>query len=192
MKLTIVAILLAMSPWVNAIEITTESADKAELATVELLQALRMSHDVRKWEFTDKVHIKNKTIPHSHPVLTLNTRHTTQEKKDLLLATYLHEQIHWHLSANSAQTDAAINELKTIFKGVPVGHPEGARDEYSTYLHLLVCYLEIEAISELLSAERVQAVSKYWQQDHYTWIYTQVATNKAKLAQVITKYRLNI
>jgi len=192
MKSIIGAILISIAPISQAIEVTTENSEKDELATVELLQTLRKAHDTGKWEFTDKVHIKKKTIPHSHPILTLHTRHTSNAQKDLLLSTYLHEQIHWYLDKNQEKTDAAISELRTIFKNVPIGFPEGARDEYSTYLHLLVCYLEIEAISELLSKQRVQAVSSFWQQDHYTWIYRQVKNKKNEISKVIEKYGLNI
>lgn len=192
MKLGFGLLLLVISPFLNALEITTETSDKAELSTVELLQALRMSHDTDKWEFTDKVHIKKKAIPHSHPVLTLHTRHTSKEQKDLLLSTYLHEQIHWYLDENLEQTNAAIQALKAIFKEVPVGYPEGARDEYSTYLHILVCFFEIEAISALLSKERVNAVSQFWKKDHYTWVYTQVDRRRPEIAKIVESVGLKI
>lgn len=35
--------------------------------------------------------------PHSHPVLTMNAR---PGEDDRILATYLHEQIHWFTAAN--------------------------------------------------------------------------------------------
>ena len=192
MKLILGAIFLLVASVSHAIEISTENSAKAEIETVELLNALRQSHDLKKWEFTDKVHIKKKTIPHSHPVLTLHTRHTSNEQKDLLLSTYIHEQIHWHLDNHKEETKAAINELRSIFKNVPVGYPEGARDENSTYLHLLVCHLELDAIAELLSEQRVSKVSKFWKNDHYTWIYAQVIENKDKISKIIEKYQLKI
>lgn len=192
MKLIVGVILFFIVFTSHSMEFTTENSEKAELATVDLLKALRKSHDTTKWEFTNKVHIKRKTIPHSHPVLTLHTRHTSRAQKDLLLSTYLHEQIHWHLDINQKNTNAAISELKKIFKNVPVGYPEGASDEYSTYLHILVCYLEIEAISALLSKQRVLAVISFLQQDHYTWVYNQVEKKKNEISKVIEKYGLNI
>lgn len=189
---SIIGMLLLVSFSASAVVISTENAEQAELATVELLNALRKTHDISKWEFTEKVHIKRKTIPHSHPILTLHTRHTSREQKDLLLSTYLHEQIHWHLDNNLANTQAAIKELKSIFKNVPVGYPEGARDEDSTYMHLIVCYLELEAIGELLSEKRVNRVSEFWKNDHYTWVYKQVDIKKEVLKNIINKYGLNI
>ncbi len=179
-------------PAAEAIEITTENSEKSELATVVLLQALRKSHDTNKWEFTDKVHINKRSIPHSHPILTLHTRHTSRKQTDQLLSTYIHEQIHWHLNYNIDKTNAAIEELKTIFKAVPFGFPEGARDESSTYLHLIVCYLELEAIRELLSEKRVNKVTNFWLQDHYTWIYRQVIEKRQVVEYVVLKYGLKI
>ena len=192
MKSIIGILLLSIGITCQAIEITTENSEKAELETVELLKALRKSHDISKWEFTDIVHINRKTIPHSHPILTLHTKHTSREEKDILLSTYIHEQIHWHLNNNENKTRAAINELKSIFKNAPVGYPEGARDENSTYEHLIVCYLELEAIAELLSESRVNHVSKFWQDDHYTWVYKQVEKEKEALKKIIDKYGLKI
>jgi hypothetical protein len=43
----------------------------------------------------------------------------------------------------------AIAEVKTIYPKVRVGFPDGARDEESSYLHLLVCYSEYQADKEL-------------------------------------------
>jgi hypothetical protein len=40
---------------------------------------------------------------------------------------------------------------------VPVGLPQSAESEYSTYGHLVDCYLEILADRELLGAERTAA-----------------------------------
>jgi len=192
MKSIIGILLLSVGLTCQAIEISTENSEKAELETVELLNVLREAHNISKWEFTNKVHIKRKTIPHSHPILTLHTRHTSREQKDLLLSTYIHEQIHWHLDNNESKTNAAIEELKSVFKNVPVGYPEGARDEYSTYQHLIVCYLELEAITELLSQSRVNSVSKFWQSDHYTWIYKQIKKEKETLKNIVEKYGLKI
>lgn len=140
---------------------------------------------MEKWEFTDKVHIDKTTIPHSHPILTLHVRHGRKSQKDMLLSTYLHEQIHWFTDEKIESTKVAIAKLKLAFPNVPVGYPEGARDEYSTYLHLVVCYLELEALSDYLSESRVNRVLKFWQNDHYRWVYLQVESHHKILAKII-------
>lgn len=183
---------LALSAIASAsdLEISTKHGDERELKTKALVEAFDISHDLEKWTFTDKIFINRKSIPHSHPVLTLHTRHNGQP--DMLLSTYLHEQIHWFLDAEIEKTDAAIEELKTIFKDVPVGRPNGARSEYSTYLHLLVCFLEIDAVSQLLSADRADKVLNYFKQDHYIWVYQQVDEKNAEIGAIVDKYGLRL
>ena len=41
-----------------------------------------------------------------------------------------------------------------------------------TYLHMVVCFLELDAIRQLLSEARYNKVINFWQKEHYTWIYT--------------------
>lgn len=185
-------VLCLLSQSMLAMEFSTQSDHPDELATVELLTSLMKAHDVKAWQFTNKIHIDRKAIPHSHPVLTLHTRHTSDEQKDLLLSTYLHEQIHWFLDNNIEQTNAAIDELKAHFSAIPVGFPAGARSEYSGYLHLITCYLELEALSALLSADRVNSVSRFWQTSHYTWIYQQVQLQYDLIGQIVAKHNLQL
>ena len=59
------------------------------------LLALRRRHDLARYEFTRLVQIVPAGPTHSHPILTLGTRFADTE--DQLLATYLHEQMHWYL-----------------------------------------------------------------------------------------------
>lgn len=61
-------------------------------------------------------------IPSSHPVLTLHTRHL--DSGDLLLATFLHEQLHWYLmSCPDERMEPAFEGLRARFPNAPVGHP---------------------------------------------------------------------
>jgi hypothetical protein len=96
--------------------------------------------------------IDERAIPHSHPVLTLHTRHLQDD--ELFLSTFVHEQFHWFLVQNEKDRDDAIKELRALFPTVPSRGPEGAQDENSTYLHLLDCYLEYRAVQQLLGELR--------------------------------------
>jgi hypothetical protein len=172
----------------SAMEFTLQHPeDIKEQHTLELLKALRAAHDLNKWEFTDKVLIDKTAIPHSHPILTLHARHGRKVQKDMLLSTYLHEHIHWFTDENIESTNLAIGKLKEAFSKVPVGFPEGAKDEHSTYLHLIVCYLELEALRDYLSESRVKAVLEFWKKDHYTWIYHQVELEQDLIAKIIAE-----
>ena len=59
---------------------------------------------------TRRVRIESGAVPHSHPVLTLNTRHLGDDERQL--ATFLHEQLHWYLNAREAAVGKAIAELR--------------------------------------------------------------------------------
>src|ERR1700752_4894396 len=121
----------------SGLTIRTAHNSAPELATKTQLERLIAAHDLRQWTFTHEIVIDEKSIPHSHPVLTLHTRHLKQD--DELLSTYLHEQLHWFLTRHPAEARAAEEDLKALYPDVPVGYPEGANDRESTYLHLLVC-----------------------------------------------------
>src|SRR5262252_392202 len=89
----------------DKLDISLKSGSPAETQTREQLQRLLKTYDLSKWIFTKSILIDEKSIPHSHPVLTLHTRHLKDD--DELLSTYLHEQLHWFLVRHSEQTKAA-------------------------------------------------------------------------------------
>ena len=50
-----------------------------------------------------------------------------------------------------------------------------------------MCYLELQALGEYLSENRVQVALKFWQADHYTWIYKQVELHHDLLSKIISE-----
>ncbi len=169
-------------------EITLKNNTRAESQTKEQLERLMKTYDLSAWTFTNKIEIDEMSIPHSHPVLTLHTRHLKDD--DLLLSTYIHEQIHWHMSGKRTESEPAFKELKTMFPVVPEKSPAGARDIESTYLHLFVCYLEYRAIRELIGELRAKQVMDFWATDHYTWIYKTVVERRKDIGDLLTKHKL--
>ncbi|MCA1558205.1 MAG: hypothetical protein LC731_06665 [Acidobacteria bacterium] len=109
---------------------------------------------------------------------------------ELLLSTFVHEQLHWYLGERPKETEAAYKELKSIFPKVPVGFPEGARDEESTYKHILVCYLEYQAVRGLLGELKSRQVMEFWATDHYTWIYRTVLEREREIGSLMRKHKL--
>ena len=73
---------------------------------------------------------------------------------------------------------------------MPAGFPEGARNEYSTYLHLLVGYLEYRADRELLGELKAKQVMDFWAADHYRWIYKTVLERPRDIGNIMLKYKL--
>ena len=174
----------------RTLKISLKTGAPDEAATRTQLERLISEHDLGRFLFTRDVAIEQGTIPHSHPVLTLSTRHLRDD--DLLLSTFVHEQIHWFLAAHGKETEAAKRDLRKLYPRVPVGFPAGADDEDSTYLHLLVNRLECEADRSVFGELRTWQVFQFWAQDHYTWIYQQVNASGRDIAQVLRKHGLTL
>lgn len=172
----------------DKLDISLKTGSQAESQTTEQLQRLLKTYDLSKWIFTKSILIDEKSIPHSHPVLTLHTRHLKDD--DLLLSTFVHEQLHWFLVQKDKETKEAIKELRVLFPKVPVGFPEGSEDEDSTYLHLLVNYLEYRADRELLGELRAKQVMDFWATDHYTWVYKTVLERTRAIGNIAFKHKL--
>ena len=157
-----------------------------EQRTKRTLERVLASFDLKKYTFTRRVVIEEGAINHAFPVLTLNARFAASP--DELLSSYVHEQLHWHLRDRMAQQQAAIAELRGIYPRVPVGLPEGAENAYSTYGHLVTCYLEILAARELLGPERASAAIA--NKGNYTWIYATVRRDEKKIGAVVDRHGL--
>ena len=151
------------------LEITFEQNTAAERATADQLRKTLEKHDVARWIYTPRIRIDERAIPHSHPMLTLHTRHNGDE--DGLLATFLHEQFHW-LEEGNALFRSAMDAYAKLYPDAPSQGPEGARDLESTYRHLLVCDLEFQVMTRLIGTERARRVLSA--NRHYTWIYDRV------------------
>lgn len=172
----------------SSLTIRTAHNSAPELATKAQLERLIRAHDLSQWTFTREIVIDEKSIPHSHPVLTLHTRHLNQD--DELLSTYLHEQLHWFLASYPAETKAAEQDLMKLYITVPVGYPEGANDNESTYLHLLDCRLEQQADLAVLGEHRTAEVMQFWAADHYRWIYRTVLYDGPKIDEILERHGL--
>lgn len=181
-----VLVLLALSRVAAAqasLDITLKHGTPAEARTREQLERLLATYNVSPWIYTKAIVIDEQAIPFSHPVLTIHTRHLRDD--ELLLSTFVHEELHWFLAARQEATDQAIGDLRKLFPTVPAGGTAGARDEYSTYLHLLDCYLEQQADVELLGELKTKQVMDFWATDHYTWVYQTVISRSQDIGRIM-------
>jgi hypothetical protein len=171
----------------DSLQISLANNTEAERATRDQLLRLLREYDVKPWLYTRQIVIDFRSIPHSHPVLTLHTRHLREDLH--LLATFVHEQFHWLANQRANATAAAIDEFRQRFPSAPVGNPTGARDQYSTYLHLVVCDLEYQAMTRLVGEQRARETLA--STTHYTWIYDRVL-NDPFIRQTLVKHGLVI
>ncbi len=131
--------------------------------------------DIERWIYTDEIIIDDSTyIPHSHPVLTINTRYLDNDLRQL--STFVHEQFHWLEEERSEQRELAITDFKKVYPDVPARGGMGARSVYSTYLHLVVCDLEYQAMTKLLGEDKARDLLA--DKSYYRWIYDQVLNDK--------------
>ena len=154
------------------------SGSDDERATKAQLERLLATLPLQQWLFTHTVQIQDRTIPHSHPVLTIGSNAGNDTS---LAATFVHEQLHWFLE--TPMTDSAIADLRKIYPKVPWGPPDGARNEYSTYLHLLVGLLEFDGTAALFGEDAARRTLGGWR--HYQWIYREVLERPARIRAVL-------
>lgn len=160
--------------------------EREKLAATQLRRLID-SHDISPFIFTYTVVIREGDVPHSHPLLTINTLHLKDDAS--ALSVFIHEQFHWLGAALNANTKAAIKDLKAIYPNAPGYRGGGARDDYSTYVHLLVGLQEYRATASLFGeAEAKRVIAR---KPHYRWIYRQVLENEAAIAAIVEEHSLN-
>lgn len=157
-----------------------------ERAAEQQLRTILNTYDVSSYSFTYSIRINEGDVPHSHPVLTLNTVHLGDDAN--ALSTFLHEQLHWYSLIMSTETEAAVKALKEIYPHVPVGRGQGAADEYSTYVHLIVGLQEYDALASYVG--RAEAKRVILSKPHYQWIYKQVLTKTERLRTLLARHQL--
>jgi hypothetical protein len=171
------------------IDVDLNAVQKSAEYVRDRLMQMRRRFDLAQFEYTRRVRIAPTEIPHSHPILTLNTR---PQSDDALLCTYLHEQMHWYLwwlgSPSSNPVAPFYDDLKRRYPAVPTHVPDGANSEYSTYIHLVINWLEIEAASCLLG--RDQAISVALDMPIYRWIYRQVIEDWDELGLLYRRHKI--
>jgi hypothetical protein len=155
-----------------------------------MLQALRRRHDLSRFEYTRVVRIMPGGDTFSHPMLTLGNRFA--ENEDTLLSTYLHEQMHWYLwYLGTPERDPVapfFDELVRRYPEAPTELPDGARNYESTYLHLVINWLEVAATAEFIGRRRAVAVAEV--QRTYRWIYRTVLRDWDPLQELYERHGL--
>lgn len=172
------------------IKITLARNSDREIKTKQQLESLFKKYNLKKWFFTNSILIKAMEVPTSHPVLILNTIHLNDD--DALLSTFLHEQIHWFVSEvdKNAKVFEAIKELKLIFPRIPQINSFMEDKNFSSYLHLIVNYLEYDGLRCLLNENRArEAINK---KGKYVELYKIIIQQQDKIREILEKYNLII
>jgi hypothetical protein len=169
--------------------ITEIKPNKWTAITRQNLEHLFQVYDLRPYLFTLDIQIESKAIPTSHPVLKLNTRYAEEPNK--LLSLFIHEQLHWWAEKRKSDVNRAIEEIKSLFSSLPL--QEMAQKEKSSSLHLLICFLEYDAIIKLMGKKEANKLLKdlIYKDKVYPWIYKQVYFKFENLKVIVDKYNLS-
>lgn len=168
---------------------TEINPNKWTALTRQNLEQLMQVYDLVPYLFTLNLQIKSQVKSHSHPILTLNTRYAENPKN--LLSVFVHEQLHWWAEKNKNDMNKAIQEIKLLFPNLPADVQE--KDTHATYQHLIICFLEYEAMIHYLQKRDANKVLKdFIQKDKiYPWINTQVYLKYKAIEAIVKKYNLS-
>ena len=189
-------ILLVTAPFVSSAHAqprtaaTLTFAVDEEAQAREQLQRLLAEYDLDPWIVTTRIRIAAGEIPHSHPILTLNTKYLDDDLRQL--ATFLHEQMHWYeeSDAHEAAVDRAIEDLRVRYPNPPSHEEIGTRSEYSTYLHLVVNWLTFDALRHLLGDEEARTLTDG--NNIYRWVNQRVLDDTAAIGAILDDHGLRI
>lgn len=154
-----------------------------------MLLDLRTRFDLAPFEYCRQIRIAPTEIPYSHPRITLNS----WVHDDLgLLSMYLHEQMHWYVTwyshLHAPQWRQLLARLRERYPEPPPAEAGGANDAYSTWLHLIVNWLEVEAVSRVVDRTRVE--NHVRSLPFYRWIYRTVIEDHEALGALYRQHGL--
>ncbi len=160
----------------------------AEDATRDTLVRLVDIFALERYSPTQVVRVESGAIPHSHPVLTLNTAY--RHDPIGLLASYLHEQMHWVLAKRGRLVDAESLKggLEAAYPAMPVAPPDGAGDSASTYLHIAVCAVELDALVSLVGSAAAERVIRARAARFYRAVYTLVLDRRIEILERLAEW----
>lgn len=171
-----------------ALEITLAHDSAAEHQTQAQLEGLLDRYDLSKWIVTDKLAIDQDAIPHSHPLLTLHTRHRRDD--ELLLSTFVHEETHWFIALHRDEMQWAERDLRRLFPKLPLDYPKGSDTQQANYEHLIIILNEWRACRELFGELKAREVMEFWAHDHYTTLYQLVLDHPAEIGKIAREHHL--
>jgi hypothetical protein len=168
----------------------TPARDRAERVR-EMLIGLRERLDLAPFEYCKEVRIAPTETPFSHPRITLSS--FVFNELDLV-RMYLHEQMHWYATwfshAHPQHWRDMFTRLRDRYPGVPAAFEDGgAQDEASTTLHLIVNWLELEAVSRFFPRDEVERYLRAM--PFYRWIYQTVIDDQQALMSLYREFGLS-
>ena len=177
--------------------VQTHAGTAAEARVAQRLREALSTRDLSRYAFTEVVEVREGDDSFSHPILTIGTPDRFSDERQLL-ATYVHEQLHWYLVGHPQQYKSAkealrmrypkapnreypptfrtglpeiMEELRRRFpKGPSVAAPPPDRAPEPDFVHMVLCPLEHQAMCTLLGPEDALELLQVRQVGSYRWI----------------------
>lgn len=165
------------------ISIKLQKNNNKEKQTKADLESLLVKYDLEKYILCSEIIIEQGATGKAFPSIRLSA---WMDNEEGLLAQFIHEQLHWIEKGNEEQMQNAINEIKSMFPDAPVDRPEGGGSERSTYVHLIICRLELLALGDILGEEKAKNIVS--SNNNYTWIREKVISKGDDIDNVIRKH----
>lgn len=173
---------------VEDLQISELHPDKRTHLTKQNLRHLAQVYDLRPFMFVRNIQVTNAPAPHMTDLLVLTTGHAESPNK--LLTHWLHEELHFWVVLNKERTAAAAKELKKIYPTAPREQLPG--DKVSPYTHLIVCYLEYQALAFYVGKKEARSILLHVMKKNkkLPWTYFQVLNKNFAIKQVVERHGL--
>ena len=163
------------------------------------LRRILSSYDLDPWIFTQEVRIEVGAQPYSHPILTLNTNFLDSDDQQMFI--FVHEQAHWFVSDSVPYQAPENREEVEIIKELQQLYPNAPVSDYSTFLHLIVGRVELDAMVELVGEEKARQLLKEKIQrltdeplskvdQRYKWYNILVLKDTQEIGHILSKHNL--
>jgi hypothetical protein len=170
----------------TGVDIRSAHGTDSERTAAAALATVLATYDLRRWMFTDVVTVDESIRgAFSHP-LTISPGRLTQ-RPSMALTTFLHEELHW--TEEGPGIEGAIAEASQRWPDPPPP-PAGCHDAQSTWLHMSICALEYESLSEIIG--RTAATAELAQHVVYSWLYEQILANPSWFADYLRRHGLTV
>jgi hypothetical protein len=177
-------LVLAQTPELN---IRLQRKSQREFLRAAQIRRLATEYDLKKYTITRDIVIDEAAVNHSYPVLTLNLRFG--DKDDRVLSLYLHEQAHWVIGErHRGKMREMILELMRMYPNLRIEPPYGDGGAGSSYIHLVVITLELQALEDLIGAKRARNVLKFKREQNYKDLFTTVMDNREQMEKFLKRY----
>lgn len=169
-------------------KIITKHNSVNELKAANIVYNIILKYKTRIPLLTNTIKIEPHVIPHSHPILTLNTRPLSSINVDkVYLQLLVHENLHW-----MRKTPMMMTLLSKKYKDDWTKDSKLRRDlknKFKSFIeHIIVVFNEINIIKPLLSQREFNNI--YFKYSAYKYMNRWVLDNFDRIKEDLTKLKL--